>query len=46
MQSKIAELSSTYGARILLLLVVIGITALASDPAAAANTCPEWRVSC
>lgn len=45
MRTKLMQFSSMYGARVLLLLVVMGMVALASDPAAAKVTCPE-NVNC
>lgn len=41
MRTKLMQFSSMYGARVLLMLVVMGMVALATDPAAAAYTCPD-----
>jgi len=46
MREKLFQYGSVYGARVLLLLFVLAVTALAADPAAAAHKCPPWRATC
>ncbi len=41
MRETLLSYGSVHGARVLLLLVVLGMVSLAADPAAAKYTCPQ-----